>query len=75
MNLVWNQIINSYIEEAKNRKIEVLNIIENTLKEEKILWKKDNYSIIIKWRTKYIFVDFEEDNELRERFVMDIWIR
>jgi len=73
---IWseNQIINSYIDEAKNRKIEVLDLIKNTLEEENVLWRKDNYSIIIKWRTKYIFIDFEEDNELRERFLIDIWI-
>jgi len=74
---IWseNQIINSYINEAKNRKIEVLNLIKNTLEEENVLWRKDNYSIIIKWRTKYIFIDFEEDKKLKERFVVNIWIR
>ena len=74
---IWseNQIINSYIDEAKNRKIEVLKLIKETLQEENLSWRKDNYSIIIKWRTKYIFINFEEDNELRERFVIDIWIR
>ncbi len=74
---IWseNQIINSYIDEAKNRKIEVLNLIKNTLEEENVLWRKDNYSTIIKWRTKYIFIDFEEDIKLKERYVISISIR
>ena len=74
---IWseNQIINSYIDEAKNRKIEVLNLIKNKLEEENVLWRKDNSSVIIKWRTKYLFIDFDEDKELKERFVVSISIR
>lgn len=74
---IWseNQIINSYIDESKNRKMEVLKLIKETLQEENILWRTNDYSIIIRWKTKYIFVDFTEDNDLKERFVNSISIR
>ncbi len=74
---IWseNQIINSYIEESKNRKIEVLDIIEKRLQEENILWRKENNYIIIKWRTKYLFIEFYEDINLKERYVLIVSIR
>jgi len=74
---IWseNQIIKWYIDESLNRHNELRTLIITTLKEENVLWRKVNYSIIIKWRTKYIFIDFEEDKKLKERFVVNIWIR
>ena len=74
---LWSEkhIIESYINEAKNRKIEILDVIEKTLKEENILWRKEHNSIIIKWRTKYLFIDFSEDQNLKERFVYSVSIR
>ncbi len=74
---IWseNQIISSYIAESKNRKHEVLKLIEEALQKENILWRKEENSIIIKWRTKYIFINFKEDKILKERYVIDIWIR
>lgn len=74
---IWseNQIINLYIEESLNRHNELKNLIINTLKDEKILWIKNDNSMIIKWRTKYIFIDFQEDNDLKERFILNISIR
>lgn len=74
---IWteNQIIKWYIDESLNRHNELKTLIINTLKKENVLWRKDNYSIIIKWRTKYLFIDFEEDNEWKERFVVSISIR
>ncbi len=74
---IWseNQIINSYIDESLNRHNELKEVIIKTLKEENIFWRKNDYSIIIKWRTKFIFVDFQEDQNLKERFIINISIR
>jgi len=74
---IWseNQIINLYIEESKNRKIELLKLIKDTLQEENILWRKNEKFIIIRWRTKYLFIDYEEDINVKERFVLNITIR
>ena len=74
---IWseNQIINWYIDESLNRHIELKSFIINKLKEENILWKKSNNSIIIKWRTKYLFIEFDENFELKQRYVLSLSIR
>lgn len=74
---IWSedQIIKWYIDESLNRHNELKSMIIDTLKDEKILWVKNNYSIILKWRTKYLFIDFKEDADLRERYVVSISIR
>ena len=74
---IWSedQIIKWYIDESLNRHNELKILIIKTLKEEKNLWVKNGNSMIIKWRTKYIFIDFEEDNNLKERYVISVSIR
>ncbi|MDD3793304.1 MAG: hypothetical protein PHI37_00630 [Candidatus Gracilibacteria bacterium] len=74
---IWseNQIIDGYIEESKNRNIEILDLIEETLDKENILGRKENNSLIIRWRTKYLFIEFLEDANLKERYVSSLSIR
>jgi hypothetical protein len=74
---IWseNQIIDLYIEESLNRHNELKSLITNTLKEESILWRKQDNSIIVRWRTKYLFIEFLENDELKERYVSSVSIR
>lgn len=51
------------------------NLIVKTLKEENILWRKNDYSIIIIWRTKYIFIEFSENKKLKKRYIDSLEIR
>lgn len=74
---IWSekQIVDSYIKESSNRKEEIIGIITTYLKEEKIFWRTRDNTIIISWRTKYIFLDFEENLDLMQRYIVGIWIR
>jgi hypothetical protein len=74
---IWSEskIIKTYIDESLNRHNELKNLIIKFLKEENILWRKKDNHIIISWRTKYLFIDFRENNDLKERFVVSISIR
>ncbi len=74
---IWseNQIVKWYFNESLNRHNELKNLIINWLKVENVLWRKDNNLVIIKWRTKYIFINYEEDISLNERYVLNISIR
>lgn len=74
---IWseNQIIDWYIKESLNRHNELKNLIIQVLKEENILWRKENNSLIIRWRTKYLFIEFYEDANLKERYVSSVSIR
>jgi len=74
---IWseNQIIDWYIKESKNRNIEILDLIEETLDKENVFWRKENNSLIIRWRTKYLFIEFYEDANLKERYVASVSIR
>jgi hypothetical protein len=74
---IWseNQIIKSYIDESLNRHNNLKDLIIKSLKDENILWRNKDNSIIIKWRTKYIFIDFQENNDLSRRYISNISIR
>ena len=51
------------------------NLIIKTLEEENIFWRTNDNGIVISWRTKYIFLDFEENLDLKQRYVVNISIR
>lgn len=74
---IWseNQIIDWYINESGQRKKEIINLIEDYLSEERILWKKLQNNIILKWKSKYIFIEWGEDNWLKIRYITNIEIR
>jgi len=74
---IWseNQIIKSYIDESLNRHNELKNVIIYTLQNDNILWRKNDNFTIIRWRTKYLFIYYEEDSNIKERFVLNITIR
>ena len=74
---IWseNQIINSYIDESLNRHNELKNLIVKSIKEEKIFWRTNDNTIVISWRTKYIFLNFEENLDLKQRYILNISIR
>ncbi len=74
---IWseNQIIKLYIDDALNRHNELKDLIVKTLKEEKVFWRTNENSLVITWRTKSIFLDFDENLDLKQRYVINISIR
>jgi hypothetical protein len=74
---LWSEdkIIDWYIKESIQRKKEIILIIETKLSEEVILGKKTGNTIILQWRSKYIFIKWLEDKELKERYISNIEIR
>lgn len=74
---IWseNQIIDSYYNESKMRKQEIFDLLKNTLKEEKVLWKTPSNTIVIKWRTKYLIVEWSEDDISKKRIIDKVDIR
>lgn len=74
---IWSekQIIESYIEESINRHNEIKSLIIKTLKEENILWKTSLNTIVIKWRTKYLFIEWEENISSKYRIISKLEIR
>lgn len=69
------QIIDWYIKESIQRKKEIINVIENHLFEESVLGRKSTNTIILKWRSKYIFIEWVNNIESKKRYVSNIEIR
>lgn len=74
---LWSEdiIIKWYNDESQNRKKEILDLLENCLSEEKVFWKTPFNTIVIKWRTKYLIVEWSEDNTSKKRTVNSLDIR
>ena len=74
---LWNeeQIISWYNLESKTRKQEILNLIEEIISDENILWKTLENTIFIRWRTKYIFIKWVEKKNIKTRYITNIEIR
>jgi len=69
------QIIDWYIKESINRKKEILELINNKISINNILWRRLEKSVILRWRTKYIFIEWEDDIKLKTRNIINIEIR
>ncbi len=74
--LWWEElIIDWYNKEAQKRKQEILKLLKDVLWEEKILWKTQFNNIVIKWRTKYLIIEWIEDNVSKKRIINSFEIR
>lgn len=74
---LWNeeQIIDWYVREAKNRKEEIIKLIEKNFSENEILWKSLENTIFLRWRTKYIFIEWKENKKSKIRYILKLEIR
>jgi hypothetical protein len=74
---IWSEdmIIEWYINESKQRKNEIIDLLDSCLSEESILWKRMTNSIVLKWKTKYLFIDWKEHVENKQRIITNIDIR
>ncbi len=74
---IWSEdiIVNSYIQESKQRKKEIIELIKKILSQKIVYWKTYNNTVVLKWKTKYIFIDFKENITIKERYVIKIEIR
>lgn len=74
---IWSesQIIDWFILESKQRRKEIINFLSSSLSWESIFGSKFDNTIILKWRSKYIFVSWVENKNKRERFIDYIEIR
>ncbi len=74
---LWNesQIITWYINESIKRKEEIIYLIAYKISSENILWRTLENTIIINWRTKYIFIEWDENIDLKTRYIISIEIR
>ncbi len=70
---IWSEniIINNYIQEAKDRKQDMLNKIKNTLWNESVSYP--NNTAVIRWKTKFLIIQISEIENTR--IVEDIEIR
>jgi len=64
---LWNEdmIIEWYIKESTNRKQEIITKIETLFSENEILWKTPENTIFIRWKTKYMFIEWSENSNTR----------
>ena len=74
---IWSeeQIIDWYIKESINRKKEILELIKDNISVDNILWRRLQKFVILKWRTKYIFIERKENKKLKIRTIINIEIR
>ena len=74
---LWNedQIINWYIQESIKRKEEIIDLLEESISNEKILWRTFKNTLFIKWKTKYIFIKWMEKENIKTRYIISIEIR
>ena len=74
---VWSelQIIDWYINESKQRKTEIIELLKNNFSENIIFWRQNNNEVILKWRTKYLFLKWNENITKKERYISYIEIR
>ncbi|OIP53056.1 hypothetical protein AUK10_02925 [Candidatus Gracilibacteria bacterium CG2_30_37_12] len=74
---IWSedQIIDGYIAESKQRKNEIMKLITTRLSQEMILGKTSLNAIVLPWRSKYIFLEWAEDDDLQERRISKFDIR
>lgn len=74
---IWSEevIVDSYIQEAKQRKKEIIELMKKILSQEIVFWKTYNNTIVLKWKTKCIFINFKENIENKERYVIKMEIR
>ncbi len=72
---IWSeeQIKNSYTQEAKNRKQEIRSLIEQRLDEDEVLGRISKNTIILPWRSKYLFLSWEDLGD--DRFITKLEIR
>ena len=50
-------------------------MVKKILSQEIVYWKTYNNTIVLKWKTKYIFIDFKENITIKQRYVIKIEIR
>ncbi|MDD5197242.1 MAG: hypothetical protein PHN60_00055 [Candidatus Gracilibacteria bacterium] len=74
---IWSedQIIDGYIAESKQRKNEIITLITTRLSQEVVLGKTLLNTIILPWRSKYIFLEWVEDCDSKERRIIKFDIR
>ena len=69
---IWNEnlIISWYVNESENRYDEIRNIIKQRLSED--IPSYPHNKAIIPWRTKVLFISFEQDDDTRIITYVDI---
>lgn len=74
---LWNeeQIIDWYIKESENRKQSIIELIEKYLSVDEVLWKTLENTLFLKWKTKYIFIEWKDNIKTKTRYILKIEIR
>ena len=74
---LWSeeQIIEWYFLESDKRIDEIFKLIKNKLSDESVLWRTLENTIFIRWRTKYIFIKWNENKNIKTRYITNIEIR
>lgn len=59
---IWSEsvILDRYEEEAKSRKNEIISTIVARLSDETVIGHSGRGTVIIRWKSKYFFVEFRE---------------
>ena len=71
---IWweNIIIENYIKESSTRKDEIYNLLEKRLSGETVLWRTPNNTLFLGWRSKILFVEWEDHWEDRIITILSI---
>ena len=54
---------------------EIVDLIEDRISDEKVLCRTLENTVFLKWRTKFIFVKWEENQKLKTRYILELEIR
>jgi hypothetical protein len=68
-----DQILEYYEKEAKNREMELYNLIKTRFSSEKVLGRTLNNTLFLAWRWKTLFVAWHDDGDIR--MLIDLIIR
>ena len=74
---IWSEsiILDRYEEEAKTRKNEIITTIIDRLSGETVFWHSGLGTVTVRWRSKYLFIEYVELLEEKIRLVENIDIR
>ncbi len=62
----WEDIIiENYLKESRARKDEIYDLLERRLSSETVLWRTPNNTLFLGWRSKILFVEWEDHWEDR----------
>lgn len=64
--IYWErQIIENYFQGAIDRQVEIYDLIEERLSPDIVLWRTSENSLFISWRSKILFIAWEDEWDIR----------